>query len=183
MSEESGCDQGKFSRTFPSVRVETPFDRSGRQSEPKSTEEAKRSPLAKLTEMTHPARPHQQKQPPTSASQPTRPQQALGQLTRLRHLIVHLPERGSHLVRQRSGHDHDVGLTWRCSEDDAETVLVVPCGGHVPGGRMRVRFRELADDLLWWEGGEKTESALWRLRRGHDVPILRTSVRQAERRS
>jgi hypothetical protein len=74
-------------------------------------------------------------------------------------------------------------LTWRCSEDDAETVLVVPCGGHVPGGRMRVRFRELADDLLWWEGGEKTESALWRLRRGHDVPILRTSVRQAERRS
>ena len=68
-------------------------------------------------------------------------------------LVVDLAEGGRHLVGERAGDDHDVGLcgerergvsasphretterthlTGRGTEDDAETVLVVARGGHV----------------------------------------------------
>ena len=52
-------------------------------------------------------------------------------LTGLWHLVVHLSQGGRHLVRERSGDDHDVGLSRTGTEDDTETVLVVPRGGHV----------------------------------------------------
>lgn len=51
--------------------------------------------------------------------------------TRLRHLIVHLPQRGCHLVRERARDDHDVALPRARAEDDTEPVLVVPRRGHV----------------------------------------------------
>src|SRR5690606_13545173 len=42
-----------------------------------------------------------------------------------RHLVVNLAERRSHLVHERSSHDHDVRLSGTRAEDDAETVKVV----------------------------------------------------------
>ena len=50
---------------------------------------------------------------------------------RVRHLVVHLAQRGRHLVGQRAGHNHHVGLAGRGTENDAETVLVVARGGEV----------------------------------------------------
>jgi len=50
---------------------------------------------------------------------------------RLRHLIVHLSQRGRHLVGQRARDDHHVGLTRRGTEDDAQSVLIVARGGEV----------------------------------------------------
>ena len=47
------------------------------------------------------------------------------------HLIVDLAQRGSHLVGQGAGHDHDVGLTGGGSENDAEAILIVSRGGEV----------------------------------------------------
>jgi hypothetical protein len=44
---------------------------------------------------------------------------------RIRHLIVAEPDRWRHLVRYGAGHDHNISLPWRCTEDDAESVLVI----------------------------------------------------------
>lgn len=33
--------------------------------------------------------------------------------------------------RKRTGYDHDVALSGRSTEDDPESILVVPSGGHV----------------------------------------------------
>ena len=44
---------------------------------------------------------------------------------RIRHLIVNLPQSRSHLVGERAGNDHDVGLARRGAEDDAHAILVV----------------------------------------------------------
>lgn len=50
---------------------------------------------------------------------------------RLRHLIVHLTQRGRHLVGERSGDNHNVRLTRGGTENDAETILIVARGGKV----------------------------------------------------
>lgn len=47
------------------------------------------------------------------------------------HLVVDLPQRRSHFVRQRAGHDHDVGLARAGAEDDAQAILVVARRGEV----------------------------------------------------
>jgi hypothetical protein len=47
---------------------------------------------------------------------------------RVRHLIVAHPQRRCHLVREGSSNNHDICLTRRGAEDDAQTVLVV--AGH-----------------------------------------------------
>lgn len=47
------------------------------------------------------------------------------------HLIVDLAEGGGHLVGERAGDDHDVGLARGGAEDDAQAVLVVAGGGEV----------------------------------------------------
>ena len=44
---------------------------------------------------------------------------------RVGHLVVNLPQRRRHLVGQRAGDDHHVGLARRGAEDDAQPVLVV----------------------------------------------------------
>lgn len=49
----------------------------------------------------------------------------------LGHLIVDFAQGWSHLVRQSSGDNDHVGLTRRCSEDDAVSVHVVSRGGDV----------------------------------------------------
>jgi len=46
----------------------------------------------------------------------------------VRHLIVYLAKCWSHLVRERTGNDHDIGLTWRSTEDYTESILIVPRG-------------------------------------------------------
>lgn len=48
--------------------------------------------------------------------------------TRVRHLVVHLSESGSHLICQCACHDHDIRLPRRCSENDSKTVLVISGG-------------------------------------------------------
>ena len=45
--------------------------------------------------------------------------------SRIRHLIIDLSKRRSHLVRERAGNNHDIGLTRRGTEDYTETILVV----------------------------------------------------------
>lgn len=54
-----------------------------------------------------------------------------GKRTRLGHLVVHRSESGSHLVREGTGDNHDVGLSGAGTEDDTETILVVTGGSHV----------------------------------------------------
>ena len=49
----------------------------------------------------------------------------------LGHLIIDLSQCGSHLVRKRARHDHNVALPWGGSEDDPQSVLVVPRGRQV----------------------------------------------------
>jgi hypothetical protein len=44
---------------------------------------------------------------------------------RIRHLIVTLPNGWCHFVRHSPGDNHNVGLTRRSTEDDAQAVLVV----------------------------------------------------------
>lgn len=41
------------------------------------------------------------------------------------HLIVDLAQGRSHLVGESAGHNHDVRLTGRGSEDDSQSILVV----------------------------------------------------------
>lgn len=43
----------------------------------------------------------------------------------------HLPQGRSHLIGQRSCHDHDISLTGTCSEHHTEAVHVVTRCGHV----------------------------------------------------
>lgn len=50
---------------------------------------------------------------------------------RIGHLVVDLAQGRSHLVRQRAGHDHHVGLAGRGAEDYAQTILVVARGREV----------------------------------------------------
>lgn len=49
----------------------------------------------------------------------------------LRHLIVDLAEGGGHLVGQGAGDNHDVRLTRGGTENDSQTILVVPRGREV----------------------------------------------------
>ena len=44
---------------------------------------------------------------------------------RLGHLVVHLAQRGRHLVGQRARHNHAVRLAGAGAEDDAKAVKVV----------------------------------------------------------
>lgn len=44
---------------------------------------------------------------------------------RVRHLIVDLSEGRCHLVCECACHNHNVGLTRRCAENDTETILIV----------------------------------------------------------
>ena len=45
--------------------------------------------------------------------------------SRVRHLVVHLSQSRSHLVRERAGHDHDIGLAGRGAENYTKAILVV----------------------------------------------------------
>lgn len=51
--------------------------------------------------------------------------------SRIRHLIVDLAEGWRHFVRQSSRNNHDIGLSWRGTENDAEAILVVSGGRQV----------------------------------------------------
>jgi hypothetical protein len=46
----------------------------------------------------------------------------------LRHLIVNLSQSRCHLVGESTSNNHDVGLTWRSTENNSHTVLVVTWG-------------------------------------------------------
>mmetsp|Transcript_10891 Transcript_10891/g.36089 ORF Transcript_10891/g.36089 Transcript_10891/m.36089 type:complete len:250 (+) Transcript_10891:102-851(+) len=52
-------------------------------------------------------------------------------VTRLRHLVVDLPQCRGHLVGERPRNDHHVGLARRCTEQNAETIHVVSSGSRV----------------------------------------------------
>jgi hypothetical protein len=43
----------------------------------------------------------------------------------LGHLIINLSQRRRHLVGERTGNNHDIGLTWRSTENDSHSILVV----------------------------------------------------------
>jgi len=45
--------------------------------------------------------------------------------SRLRHLIIHLSQRRSHLVGKRACYNHNVRLAWRGTEDYTEAILIV----------------------------------------------------------
>lgn len=49
----------------------------------------------------------------------------------VRHLIVDLSQRRSHLVRERAGNDHDIGLARRSTEDYTKTILIITGSGKV----------------------------------------------------
>ena len=51
--------------------------------------------------------------------------------SRIRHLIVDLSKRRSHLIRKCASNDHDIRLTRRGTEDYTKTILVVAGGGKV----------------------------------------------------
>ena len=48
--------------------------------------------------------------------------------TGLRHLVIDLPQSRGHLVAERTGDDHDVGLARTRPEDDAEAIEIVAGG-------------------------------------------------------
>ena len=50
---------------------------------------------------------------------------------RVSHLVVHLPQGRRHLVGHRPGYYHNVGVTRRCPEHEAEAVLVVSWAGDL----------------------------------------------------
>lgn len=50
---------------------------------------------------------------------------------RFGHLIVNLSQGGRHLVGQGTGHNHDVGLARRGTENDTETILIIAGRGQV----------------------------------------------------
>jgi hypothetical protein len=45
--------------------------------------------------------------------------------TGIGHLIIDLAQSGSHLVCQSTGHNHNIGLTRRSTENDSEAILIV----------------------------------------------------------
>lgn len=45
--------------------------------------------------------------------------------SRFRHLIVDLSQRRSHFIRQRSSDNHHITLSWRSTENDSESILIV----------------------------------------------------------
>lgn len=47
------------------------------------------------------------------------------------HLVIHLPQRRSHLVGDSAGDNHDIGLTRRGSENNTQSILIVSWGGDV----------------------------------------------------
>lgn len=47
------------------------------------------------------------------------------------HLVIDLSQGRCHLVCKGSSYNHDVGLAGRGTENDTETILVVPWGGQV----------------------------------------------------
>lgn len=51
--------------------------------------------------------------------------------SRVGHLVVDLAESRGHLVRQCSSHNHHIGLSGGCSENDTKTILVVSGCGKV----------------------------------------------------
>ncbi|KIU01672.1 hypothetical protein QU38_00425, partial [Staphylococcus aureus] len=52
-------------------------------------------------------------------------------VARLRHLVVDLAERGRHLVGERAGDDHHVGLPRRAAGGEAEALAVVARHRHL----------------------------------------------------
>lgn len=75
------------------------------------------------------------------------------------HLIVDLAQSWRHLVRERAGDDHDIGLTGRGAENDSHAILVVAwCGemhhfngaageteGHGPEGALACPVGDLVE--------------------------------------
>jgi hypothetical protein len=51
--------------------------------------------------------------------------------SRIWHLIVDLSQGRSHLVRERAGNNHNIGLARRSTEDYTETILIVAGSGKV----------------------------------------------------
>jgi len=51
--------------------------------------------------------------------------------SRVWHLVVDLAKGGRHLVRERAGDDHDIGLTGRGAENNSHAILVVAWGRQV----------------------------------------------------
>lgn len=47
------------------------------------------------------------------------------------HLIVNLTQSRRHLVGEGTGDNHDIGLTWRGTENDTEAILIVTWCGEV----------------------------------------------------
>src|SRR5438132_6520385 len=89
---------------------------------------------------------------------------------RLGHLVVHLTQRGRHLVAERAGDDHDVGLARARPEDDAEAVEVVARG---PGVHHLDRAaREPEGHRPERSGARPVE---YRVDLGHDEALLRDS--------
>jgi hypothetical protein len=50
---------------------------------------------------------------------------------RIGHLIIYLSKGRCHLIRQGTRDNHDIGLSRRGSENDTETILIVPGCGQV----------------------------------------------------
>lgn len=48
--------------------------------------------------------------------------------SRLWHLVIYLTQCRRHLVCERAGDNHDIGLAGRGAKDDAETILIVARG-------------------------------------------------------
>jgi hypothetical protein len=49
----------------------------------------------------------------------------------IRHLIVDLSKSRSHLVCESSSNNHDIGLSWRGTENNTEAILIVSGGGEM----------------------------------------------------
>lgn len=48
-----------------------------------------------------------------------------------RHLIINLSKRRGHFICQSTGNNHNIGLTWRGSENDTQSILIVSGGRDV----------------------------------------------------
>lgn len=49
----------------------------------------------------------------------------------IRHLIINLSQRRSHLVRESTSNNHNVGLTRGSSKNDTESILIVSRSGEM----------------------------------------------------
>ena len=108
---------------------------------------------------------------------------------RLGHLVVDLAERGSHLVGEGAGHDHDVGLAGGGAEDYSQAVLVVArsgevhhfdgaageAEGHGPEGALAGPVGDLVHCRSVWGllAGGRGFHGSWRS--GHDLETGKTS--------